>query len=121
MDASTFPTSTPRWWDDPARPLPRLHRPDRRGLPTFLHGVVDLPVTKKPAPRCRDRAGEKELEAEPGQEVALSLRRQRRRGKGARAELAVAVVDESVLALTGYRTPDLTGPHAVRHRPWPSY
>ena len=47
------------------------------------------------------------MEAEPGQEVALTFAVRDDSGKGARAELAVAVVDESVLALTGHRTPDL--------------
>jgi uncharacterized protein YfaS (alpha-2-macroglobulin family) len=42
----------------------------------------------------------------PGDELALALKVRDRRGKAARAELTVYAVDEGVLMLTGYRTPD---------------
>ena len=80
------------------------------GLPTLFYGAIDLPVTKKPDTLAVAIAPEskKELTAEPGQEVTLKLAATEE-GKGTRAELAVAVVDEAVLALTGYLTPDIKG------------
>ena len=81
------------------------------GLPTLFYGAIDLPVTKKPDTLAIAIAPEskKELAAEPGQEVTIKLAATGEGGKGARAELAVAVVDEAVLALTGYVTPDIKG------------
>lgn len=49
-------------------------------------------------------------EYRPGGEVTLRLKTTRQGGAPESAELAVAVVDEGVLALTGYGTPDLFGP-----------
>ena len=43
----------------------------------------------------------------PGDKVQVDLAVQRRHGAGHRSELTVMVVDEAVLALTGYRPPDL--------------
>jgi len=81
------------------------------GVPIFLHGVVNLPVVTRPAALAVTIAPGRaqELTAEPGAEVALDLAVADEDGRGVRAELAVAVVDEAVLALTGYRTPDLSG------------
>ncbi|TAL18403.1 hypothetical protein EPN96_01140 [bacterium] len=80
------------------------------GFPTFMHGVTNLQVVTKSTGITVEIAPEKKiLEAEPGQEVTLTLAATAEGSAGVQAELAVAVVDESVLALTGYRTPDLKG------------
>ncbi|RMF79366.1 MAG: hypothetical protein D6739_11090, partial [Nitrospirae bacterium] len=52
-------------------------------------------------------AGGGPLRARPGEEVTLPLAVRDAEGRGVEAEVAVAVVDERVLALTGYATPDL--------------
>ncbi len=46
-------------------------------------------------------------DAAPGERVPVKLRVRDRGGRGHRAELAVYAVDEGVLMLTGYRTPDV--------------
>ena len=49
----------------------------------------------------------KDLRAEPGAKVSLDFRFSTRAARGWRRRLAVAVVDEAVLALTGFKTPTL--------------
>ncbi|OGK04721.1 MAG: hypothetical protein A2W80_05460, partial [Candidatus Riflebacteria bacterium GWC2_50_8] len=49
-----------------------------------------------------------ELQAGPGDQQKLSFVVTSRDGKPADVELAVCVVDEAILSLTGYQTPDLT-------------
>ncbi|MBM4273200.1 MAG: hypothetical protein FJ134_01885 [Deltaproteobacteria bacterium] len=49
----------------------------------------------------------KELKAEPGAAVHLDFTVLTSKGQGVEAELAVAVVDEAVLSLTGFKTPTL--------------
>ena len=76
--------------------------------PGFLFGAVNLPVRARTghlkAAIAPDQA---ELKAQPGQTVQLKLTVEDNDGAPAQAELAVAVVDESVLALTGFKTPTL--------------
>lgn len=50
----------------------------------------------------------KELKAKPGAETSISFRAQDQTGKGIKCEMAVCVVNEAVLALTGFKTPDLS-------------
>jgi len=76
--------------------------------PSFFWGVLNLSVRAeverlevKIAPEV------KELKAEPGAPMTLNFLVQDQKGKGVEAELAVAVVDEAVLALTAYKTPTL--------------
>jgi uncharacterized protein YfaS (alpha-2-macroglobulin family) len=76
--------------------------------PTFLFGVVPLDV-KATVDALKVTVAEKEpaLKALPGAKRSLALAARDASGNGVPAELAVAVVDESVLALTGYKTPTL--------------
>lgn len=78
--------------------------------PGFQFGTINLSV------RAEDRKidlalanGAQELKAEPGAEVTFSLTASTGNSPGGPVELAVGVVDESVLALTGYKTPELSG------------
>ena len=78
--------------------------------PGFYWGTLNLPVRHeveglqvKISPAIRD------LKAEPGAKVTLDFTVQNPQGGGAEAEMAVAVVDEAVLALTGFKTPSLEG------------
>jgi alpha-2-macroglobulin len=76
--------------------------------PGFVWGNLNLPVLKeveglvvKINPEIGDWKGQ------PGNQVTVDLTVATPKGQGLEAELALAVVDEAVLALTGYKTPTL--------------
>jgi uncharacterized protein YfaS (alpha-2-macroglobulin family) len=76
--------------------------------PGCLWATVNLPVRLKVEELKVAIAGERpELKAEPGHHLTLDFRVTGAQGRGAEAEMAVAVVDEAVLALTAYKTPTL--------------
>jgi uncharacterized protein YfaS (alpha-2-macroglobulin family) len=78
--------------------------------PSFLYGVVPLEVRKKPEElHVTVNDGAATLQALPGEEQKLFLSVRDGKGKPAEAEVALAVVDESFLALTGFKTPALEG------------
>jgi uncharacterized protein YfaS (alpha-2-macroglobulin family) len=75
--------------------------------PSFVWGNLNLPVRRDVARLDVKISPEiKELKAEPGAEVSLDFT-VTSEGRGTEAEMAVAVVDEAVLALTGFKTPTL--------------
>ncbi|MBM4295094.1 MAG: hypothetical protein FJ126_09375 [Deltaproteobacteria bacterium] len=75
--------------------------------PNFYWGNLNLSVRRE-VERLEVKISPevKELKAEPGTPVTLDFAVSAK-GKGVEAELAVAVVDEAVLALTGFKTPSL--------------
>jgi uncharacterized protein YfaS (alpha-2-macroglobulin family) len=76
--------------------------------PGFVWGTLNLAVLKEPEGlEVKISPARPELKAEPGAGVTLDLAVTDLRGKGVEAEMAVAVVDEAVLALTGFKTPSL--------------
>lgn len=76
--------------------------------PGCLWANVNLPVRLQVEGLQVAIAAERpELKAEPGQSLTLDLQVTGAQGKGAEAEVALAVVDEAVLALTAYKTPTL--------------
>ena len=78
------------------------------GAPSFFWGNLNLPVRLEVGPLVvKINPGVKDLRAKPGAKVDLEFLAQTPDGKGVEAELAVAVVDEAVLALTGFKTPTL--------------
>jgi uncharacterized protein YfaS (alpha-2-macroglobulin family) len=88
--------------------------------PTFLFGAADIEVRKD----VRDldiaiNPKDQHLKAEPGATVHLNLMVSDPSDQGVESEVALCVVDESVLALTGFKTPTLealtrfSGPLAV--------
>src|SRR5262245_57088584 len=87
--------------DDEGKPDPKL--PKR---PAFASGTINLPIppaTRKLAVAATPR--DKELE--PGGETTVDVELRDASGKPAQnAEVALVVVDESVLALTGYKLAD---------------
>jgi uncharacterized protein YfaS (alpha-2-macroglobulin family) len=92
------------------RPDPKLPR-----RPAYAGGVIRLDVP----PRARTLAvavRPREPRLEPGGTTALELEIKDAAGRpAARSEVAVVVVDEAILALTGYRIPDPLGVF-YRHR-----
>ncbi len=76
--------------------------------PGFVWGTLNLPVRLEVEGLTVAIAPDKkELQAEPGASVTLNLQVTGQTGQGVEAEMAVAVVDEAVLALTGFKTPTL--------------
>ncbi|MBM4288888.1 MAG: hypothetical protein FJ135_12250, partial [Deltaproteobacteria bacterium] len=75
--------------------------------PGFFWGNLNLPVRRE-AERLQVQIspGAKELRAEPGNKVELDFIVMAKDGRGVEAEMAVAVVDERILALTAFKTPD---------------
>ncbi len=76
--------------------------------PGFVWGTLNLPVRHEvEGLTLRIAPDRPELKAEPGASLTLDFQVAGRTGQGVEAELAVAVVDEAVLALTGFKTPSL--------------
>ncbi len=73
--------------------------------PSFRYGYAELPIDPE-ARRLGVKVKPLQPNLLPGQEAEVELAVSDRNGKGTRAELAVYAVDEGVLMLTGYRTPD---------------
>lgn len=78
------------------------------GRPQAAVGYVKLAVEKKSKRLTVSVKPERE-EYRPGEEVSVALEVKDAAGKGAPAELTVFAVDESVLRLTSYQTPDPLG------------
>jgi alpha-2-macroglobulin len=77
---------------------------DTGGIP-FRIGYAELPIEPE-SRRLVLQVKPNRSEYRPGDEVSIDLLAKDNAGKPARAELAVYAVDEGVLLLTGYRTPD---------------
>jgi hypothetical protein len=76
--------------------------------PGLVWRTLNLPVRLEVEGLAVKIAPDKpELRAEPGARVTLDFQVAGKDGRGVEAELAVAVVDEAVLALTGFKTPTL--------------
>lgn len=76
--------------------------------PNFLFGTVNVEV-KGEQQKINISINEetKKLTALPGSEMTLTITTTDQAGKGIESELVVAVVDESILAMTGFKTPSL--------------
>ena len=76
--------------------------------PSFYWGTLNLPVRHEvEGLQVKISPAVKDLKAEPGSPVTLDFTVLAAKGGGVEAEMAVAVVDEAVLALTGFKTPTL--------------
>jgi alpha-2-macroglobulin len=76
--------------------------------PGLLWGNLNLPVIKDPeglVVKINPEVGD--WRARPGDQVSVDLAAATPKGQGLETEVALAVVDEAVLALTGYKTPTL--------------
>jgi uncharacterized protein YfaS (alpha-2-macroglobulin family) len=76
--------------------------------PNFYWSTLNLPVRQEvEALHIQISPGVQDLKAQPGANVTLDFSVLDSKGEGVEAEMAVAVVDEAVLALTGFKTPTL--------------
>lgn len=76
--------------------------------PGFVFGTISLPVEISGGKlEVALGRGSGQLKGTPGQAMELELSVKDDQGQGRRAELAVGVIDESVLALTGFKPPRL--------------
>ncbi|MBX6332751.1 MAG: hypothetical protein IRY91_12965, partial [Gemmatimonadaceae bacterium] len=80
-------------------------RLDDPGRPTIRVGYTELRVTPE-VKRLAVTVAPTATEYRPGDTAHVALTVRDTRGAGARAEVTLWAVDEGVLALTGYRTPD---------------
>lgn len=88
--------------------------------PTAFFGTLNIPVRTGAGPlKISIGEGTDPIREKPGANLSLDLNVVDSHGKGAQAELAVAVVDESVLRATQFKTPrldsllDFQGPLSV--------
>jgi uncharacterized protein YfaS (alpha-2-macroglobulin family) len=78
------------------------------GAPKFVFGAIKVPVRTTTEPLSISIApGIEKIKALPGEELPIQISAADPAGNGVEAEIFVAVVDEQVLALTRYQTPDL--------------
>ena len=79
---------------------------DDPGRPTIRVGYAQLRVTPEVKRLTIALAGDKP-EYRPGDSARVNVRVRDARGAGVRSEVTLWAVDEGVLSLTGYKTPDL--------------
>ena len=75
------------------------------GRPALRLGYAELRVTPS-VKRLRVEVAPRATEYRPGDSARIAVRVRDSRGAGRRSEVTLWAVDEGVLALTGYRTPD---------------
>lgn len=76
--------------------------------PSFLFGTVNVEVKgEQQKIKIAVNEEQKKLKSLPGSEMTITINTTDQEGKGVASELAVGVVDESILAMTGYETPSL--------------
>ncbi|MCA1959796.1 MAG: hypothetical protein LDL33_03290, partial [Desulfomonile sp.] len=78
-------------------------------IPSVFFGYADIKIrTDVKALTVEIAPHVKELKGRPGEKTSLTFKVVDEKGKGVFSELAVCVVDEAVLALTSFKTPDLS-------------
>jgi uncharacterized protein YfaS (alpha-2-macroglobulin family) len=86
-------------------PKEGIENGDDPGRPNARVGLVKIPVEKK-TKRLDVKVTTDKPQYQPGQEVKVSLDLTDSKGRGADAEVTLYAVDEAVLMLTAYQTPD---------------
>ncbi len=84
--------------------------------PELLLGMVEVKVTD-PTPKVelKINADTEFLKVHPAEQMEIDLQVVDAKGEGLAAEIMLCVVDESILALTGYRTPELSALADYQH------
>jgi len=78
-------------------------------IPTVYFGYADVTVRSEVQKLKLDiEPDQKELKGRPAEKKTLTFKVMDQAGKGVPSELAVCVVDEAVMALTRFKTPDLS-------------
>ncbi|MGO9119615.1 MAG: alpha-2-macroglobulin family protein [Desulfomonilaceae bacterium] len=78
-------------------------------IPTVFFGYADVTILSEVQKLRLDIEPEqKELKGRPAEKKTLTFKVTDQAGKGAASELAVCVVDEAVMALTRFKTPELS-------------
>ena len=85
-------SAPPGHLDDPGRPTIRVGYAELRVTPEVKRLAVDVTPAR--------------AELRPGDSASISVRVRDAKGMGQRSEVTLWAVDEGVLALTGYKTPD---------------
>ncbi len=85
-------STPPGHLDDPGRPTIRVGYTELRVTPEVKRLAIDVTPTR--------------AELKPGDSASIAVRVRDAKGAGQRSEVTLWAVDEGVLALTGYRTPD---------------
>lgn len=75
------------------------------GAPSFREGYVELPIDAE-ARRLSVTVKPSKRELLPGESIDVDVDVRDKAGEGARAEVTLYAVDEGVLSLVGYKTPD---------------
>jgi uncharacterized protein YfaS (alpha-2-macroglobulin family) len=77
-------------------------------IPTLFFGYADIKIgSQVKALKLEIAPGKEELKGRPGERASIAFKVTNDKGKGTVAEMAVCVVDESLLALTRFATPGL--------------
>ncbi len=88
--------------------FPLYSRQYDSGAPAFQWGMVNLAVERAPVDLKVTVASENGIfQAEPGSETTLNIQVKDDQGRSVACEMAVAVINEAVLALTRFKTPSL--------------
>ncbi len=78
-------------------------------IPTIFSGYANAKVRSEiKRIKLEIEPGQKELKARPGAQTSIRIVANDQSGNGVKCEMAVCVVNEAVLALTGFKTPDLS-------------
>ncbi|MFH0823396.1 MAG: alpha-2-macroglobulin family protein, partial [Pseudomonadota bacterium] len=78
-------------------------------MPSLFYGYAEAKIRSEvKGLNVEIDPGNKEMRGRPGERASVSFKVTDRTGKGALCELAVCVVNEAVLALTRFKTPDLS-------------
>lgn len=99
------------------KPPPGKPRSPDIGAPEFRMGYAPLPVNPE-SRRLKVALKSNKSDYRPGDPINVDLEVRDREGKPARAEVTLYAVDEGVLSLIGYKTPDpvpvFTAPRALQ-------
>ncbi len=78
------------------------------GVPAYRFGAIELPIDPE-SRRLAVKVAPDSSDKRPGQEVSVSVDVRDQKNKAARAEVTLYAVDEGVLSLIDYETPDPVG------------
>lgn len=87
------------------KPVPTKAKEPDVGAPAFRMGYASLPINPEKR-RLKIAIAPNKTDAKPGENIEVDLKVTDHNGKPARSEVTFYAVDEGVLSLIGYKTPD---------------